>query len=124
MWLLLGVVGCWGAGLPCEEWPTDSCIGSCICDICDPHSHCLSLSYSHRRSSRIVRGLMLPVTVISAFATLVAAYQTLHAGALAGFLPALPLVPIEPFQLTSFALVGDLRMRQCRRVIYAAVHDI
>jgi len=51
---------------------------------------------------------MKPVLIISAVAFAVSAYSTAHAlGWLPAFVPALPLVPIEPFQLTSFALVSD-----------------
>ncbi|GBF91181.1 hypothetical protein Rsub_04850 [Raphidocelis subcapitata] len=56
-------------------------------------------------ASRIVRGVLPPVMVVSAFATFVSVYHWLHAaGRLAECLPPLPVVPVEPFQLTSFAL--------------------
>ncbi|KIY97796.1 hypothetical protein MNEG_10166 [Monoraphidium neglectum] len=57
------------------------------------------------KNSRIVRGLLRPVMVIVAVATAVCSYHTIFALRwLPAFMPALPLVPIEPFQLTSFAL--------------------
>eukprot|EP00775_Hariotina_reticulata_P004552 gene4552-4804_t len=55
--------------------------------------------------SRIVRGLLRPVLIITACSVAVAAYQTLHAmQLLPALMPALPRIPVEPFQLTSFAL--------------------
>ena len=51
--------------------------------------------------------MLPPVLVISAIATAVCSYHTLYAAQqLPAWVPALPLVPIEPFQLTSFALVS------------------
>ncbi|KAI8474062.1 MAG: Bestrophin, RFP-TM, chloride channel-domain-containing protein [Monoraphidium minutum] len=61
------------------------------------------LSTLHR--SRIVRSLLRPVFVITAAAAAVCAYHTaFNLGLLPRPMPALPLVPIEPFQLSSFAL--------------------
>ncbi len=54
-----------------------------------------------------MRSVLPPVLVIAAIATAVCAYHTRYAAQqLPACWPALPLVPIEPFQLTSFALVG------------------
>ncbi|WIA30614.1 hypothetical protein OEZ86_000694 [Tetradesmus obliquus] len=75
----------------------------------DWKKHRSSYRYVHHMhtilESRIVRGLLRPVLVLTLAAAAVAAYQTLHAKQLLlSFLPALPILPIEPFQLTSFAL--------------------
>lgn len=59
-------------------------------------------------ASRIVRSVLPPVLVISAFATGVCAYHAAHAaGSLPAWAPPLMVVPIEPFTLTSFALVRE-----------------
>lgn len=52
-----------------------------------------------------MRGVLPPVTVISAFAALICQWHHLAStSGLPAWVPAPPAVPIEPFQLTSFAL--------------------